>query len=296
MEPFDQVCALLPPHLRRSAETLPALVTRRVEEIHLRCGKRGALTVKGDELPLPWPEPITRRDLELVIEIATQASAHAALERVRQGYFTVRGGHRVGLCGSVVTEEGRVKNLRCLSSLNLRVAHDLPGCGEEAVKALTERGEFPSTLLLAPPGGGKTTLLRDMVRLLSNGFCARPLRVGLCDERGEVAALWEGAPQFDVGERTDVLEGCPKAQALMMLLRGMDPQVLACDEITESADCAALGQCAGCGVKLLATVHAKAVDDLMGKEVYRELLGRGIFEKAVVLSPDHSFRVEKLPC
>lgn len=296
MEPFDQVCALLPPHLRRSAEALPALVTRRVEEIRLRCGRRATLTVKGDELPLPWPEPITRRDLELVIEIATQASAHAALERVRQGYFTVRGGHRVGLCGSVVTEDGRVKNLRCLSSLNLRVAHAVPGCGEEAVKALIKEGEFPSTLLLAPPGGGKTTLLRDMVRLLSNGFCARPLRVGLCDERGEVAALWEGTPQFDVGERTDVLEGCPKAQALMMLLRGMNPQVLACDEITESADCAALGQCAGCGVKLLSTVHAKDVDDLMGKEVYRDLLRRGIFEKAVVLESGHTFRVEALPC
>lgn len=296
MEPFDQVCALLPPHLRRSAETLPALVTRQVEEIRLRCGRRATLTLKGDELPLPWPEPITRRDLELTLEIATQASAHAALERVRQGYFTVRGGHRIGLCGSVAAEDGQVKNLRCLSSLNIRVAHNLPGCGEEAVKALMERGEFPSTLLLAPPGGGKTTLLRDMVRLFSNGFCARPLRVGLCDERGEVAALWEGTPQFDVGERTDVLEGCPKAQGLMMLLRGMNPQVLSCDEITESADCAALSQCAGCGVKLLATVHAKAVDDLMGREVYRDLLRRGIFQRAVVLASDHTFRVEALPC
>lgn len=296
MESFDQVCALLPPHLRRSAETLPALVTRRVEEVRLRCGRQAALTVKGDELPLPWPEPITRRDLELVVEIATQASAHAALERVRQGYFTVRGGHRIGLCGSVVTEDGRVKNLRCLSSLNIRVAHAVPGCGEEAVKTLMERGEFPSTLLLAPPGGGKTTLLRDMVRLLSVGHCSRPFRVGLADERGEVAALWEGAPQFDVGERTDVLEGCPKAQGLMMLLRGMNPQVLACDEITESADCAALGQCAGCGVKLLATVHARDADDLKRKEVYRELLRRGIFEKAVVLTADHRFQVEALPC
>ncbi len=296
MEPFDQVCALLPPHLRRSAETLPALITRRVEEIRLRCGRQATLTVRGDELPLPWDEPITRRDLELVVEIATQASAHAALERVRQGWFTVRGGHRIGLCGSVATEDGRVKNLRCLSSLNIRVAHAVPGCGEEAVKTLVKGGEFPSTLLLAPPGGGKTTLLRDMVRLLSSGFCARPLRVGLADERGEVAALWEGAPQFDVGERTDVLEGCPKAQGLMMLLRGMNPQALACDEITESADCAALSQCAGCGVKLLSTVHAKDVDDLSRKEVYRELLRRGIFEKAVVLAPDHSSQVVELPC
>lgn len=296
MGEFEQVCALLPPGMRRGAEELPPILRRRVEEVRLRCGRTASVVVGGDELPLPCEGPVTRRDLELTVEIATRASAHAALERVRQGWFTVRGGHRVGLCGSVVTEDGQIKNLRCLSSLNIRVARAVPGCGEEALRALTAAGEFSSTLILAPPGGGKTTLLRDMIRLLSAGACAGPVRVGLCDERGEVAALWEGTPQFDVGERTDVLEGCPKAQGLMMLLRGMGPQVLCCDEITAADDCAALEQCAGCGVKLLATVHARDVDDLSRKGLYRELLGRGIFEKAVVISSGHRARVVELPC
>lgn len=293
MNAFDQVCTLLPPELRRGAQTLPPLVARRVEEIRLRAGRSPTVTIGGDELPLPGNGPVTVRDLERTLEIATQASAHAALERVRQGYFTVRGGHRIGLCGSVWCEEGQVRNLRRLSSLNIRVAHAVPGCGTALLPRLKEAGGFLSTLLLAPPGGGKTTLLRDLTRLLSDGGS----RVGLCDERGEVAALWEGVPQFDVGERTDVLEGCPKAQGLLMLLRGMNPQVVCCDEITAPADCVALEQCGGCGVKLLATVHAEKVDDLSRKPLYRELLAKGLFQRVVILhrGREPGYTVEELP-
>lgn len=295
---FEEVIAFLPPSLRLRASALPRPLWDKVEEFRLRAGRIPTVSLEGDELPLPGEGKLTRRELELTVEIVTRASAHTALEAARRGYLPLRGGHRLGLCGSVWTEEGQVRNLRSLSSLNLRVAHAIPGCGATVLRTLVVDGEFPNTLILAPPGGGKTTLLRDLVRLLSDGLVLRPLRVGLCDERGEVAALWEGEPQFDVGERTDILEGCPKAQALLMLLRTMTPQVLACDELTDPEDLAALEHCTNCGVGLLATVHAGSVEELAQKPLYRALLERRLFARAVVLrrGEGRSFRVEDLPC
>ncbi len=296
MDSFTECAALLPPLLRQRALALPEETRRRAEEIRLRAGRLPTVTVEGDELSLPGA-PVTGEDLALTVEIATRASPQHALDRLKQGYFTVPGGHRVGLCGTLTAQDERVVGLEKLSSLNIRVAHAVPGCAAGLLPALAPGGRFESTLILAPPGGGKTTLLRDLIRLLSDGEGVRPMRVGLCDQRGEVAALWEGEPRFDVGARTDVVEGCPKGQGVLMLLRGMNPQVLSCDEITDPADLAALTACAHCGCTLLCTAHATGVEDLALRPLYRKLLESRLFRRAVILdrATRRCPRVEELP-
>ena len=148
MDSFTTVAALLPPRLRRGMEGLPYPVRHRVEEVRLRAGRLPTVVLNGEELPLPADGPITEKELSLTLEIATRASTHTALEQLRQGYFTLRGGHRVGLCGTAVTEDGRVKSFRHLSSLNIRIAHVVPGCGEEVLTRLRAGGSFPNTLIL----------------------------------------------------------------------------------------------------------------------------------------------------
>ena len=221
---FRQAAALLPPHLRRPVERLDGTSQARAEELRLRAGRPLTLVCPEGERTVPGAEaPVRSMDLSLVLEIATQASAHTALERVRNGFFTVRGGHRIGICGSGVVRDGEVRNLRQLSSLAIRVAREVPGLSAAVLDRLWSGGVLQSTLLLSPPGGGKTTLLRDLIRAVSDGEGGPALRVGVADERGELAAMYQGEPQFSIGRQTDVLDGCPKGPALLMLLRGMNP-------------------------------------------------------------------------
>ena len=280
---FRQAAALLPPRLRRWAEGLGPAEQGAAEELHLRAGRPMTAVLPEGERPLSG-EPVRQEELYAVLEIATQASAHTALERVRGGFFTVKGGHRIGICGTAVVRDGAVINLRQLSSLAIRVAREVPGASAPVLDRLWSEGEFQSTLLLSPPGGGKTTLLRDLVRALSDGEGGRPaLRVGVADERGELAGMCRGEPQFAVGSRTDVLDGCPKGAGLLMLLRSMNPQVLAADEITAPEDAAALETASGCGVALLASVHSRDLEELSARPVGRRLLEGRLFRRAVVI-------------
>lgn len=281
---YLQAAALLPPHLRRQAGQVDKADQAAAEELRLRSGWPMTVVCPRGEFQAPGEEPVTPEDLALVLEIATRASAHTALERLRDGFFTVQGGHRIGICGSAVVKEGAVYNLRQLSSLAIRIAHEVPGAAAGVVDRLWEGARFQSTLILSPPGGGKTTLLRDLIRRLSDGEGHPPLRVGVADERGELAALWNGVPQLQVGRHTDVMDGCPKGAGLLMLLRGMNPQVLAADEITAPEDCAALLAAANCGVSLVCTAHAADLADLERRPLYRPLLENHCFQKLVVLT------------
>lgn len=295
-ERFRQAAALLPPSIRESLETLPEETCRRAEEIRLRAGRPPALVLPEGEREV-GERPVRPEELDLVLEIATRASAHTAAEQVRHGFFTVPGGHRIGLCGTAVCRDGVVHGLRRLSSLAIRIAREVPGAANSVLDRLWEEGELQSTLILSPPGWGKTTLLRDLIRAVSDGDGCPAQRVGVADERGELAGMYGGLLQFDLGRRTDVLDGCPKGTGLLMLLRGMGPQVLAADEITDPEDVDALVGAAGCGVALLATAHGRSRADLERRPVYRALLAEGIFRRLVLIDLSDGarrYRVEAL--
>ena len=271
-----QAARVLPPHLREEALSLTERDKSWAEEFRLRVGWPMTAVIGGEERPLGGP-PVREDDLEQLVEIASHASLHAVLDQVRRGYLTVEGGHRIGLCGTAVVRDGEIYSLRRLSSADLRIARQIRGVAAPILKGLCPGGRLADTLILAPPGLGKTTLLRDLIRSVSQGEGCTPVRVSLADERGEVAALYCGRPQLEVGCRTDVVEGCPKDQGLMLLLRAMNPQVLAVDEITAPEDVRALAMAAGCGVTLLASAHGEGRADLERRPVYRAMLEEGLF-------------------
>ena len=275
-ESYIQAVQALPLRLRQEALSLPEGDKAKAEELRLRAGWPMTAVIGDRERPLSGP-PVEPAELEQLVELASRASLHAVLDQIRRGYLTMEGGHRIGLCGTVTLREGEIHSLRIISSANLRIARQVKGAAAPVLDGLCPNGRLADTLILAPPGLGKTTLLRDLIRSVSEGEGCVPLRVALADERGEAAALYSGLPQLEVGRRTDVVEGCPKAQGLMLLLRAMNPQVLAMDEITAPEDVKALTTAAGCGVTLLATAHGEGKADLERRPLYRPLLEEGLF-------------------
>ena len=295
-KPWQQAAAVLPASLRAGLRALGEDRLAGAEEFRLRRGYPMTVLLPEGEAEAGGP-PVGEEALRQVVENATQCSAHTALDRVRQGFVTLRGGHRVGLCGTVVRQEDRIVTLRELSSLSVRVARGVTGPARPLLPQLMAGGRPLSTLIVAPPGAGKTTLLRDLVRALSDGEGGAPQRVCVADERGEIAALWRGEPQLYVGRHTDVLDGCSKAEGLSILIRGMDPQAAAVDELGSPGDVRAVVDAAGCGVAVLATAHGSGLDDLRRRPVGQELLSAGVFRRLVVLERrggERTARVEAL--
>ena len=289
MDQYRRACALLPRRLRERALSSP--LGAETEELRLRVGQPLYLAGPWGERPLgDAAEPA---DLEAVLDAATGHSRYTAAETLRQGYLTAPGGFRIGLCGLAVAERGAVETLRAFSSLSVRIPRQRTGAGEGPAAAWLAAG-LPNLLILGPPGEGKTTLLRDMVRRVSG----QGVRVGLADERGEIAAVFQGRPQLDVGPHTDILEGCPKALALPMLLRTMAPRVLAVDEVAVEADAEALELGANSGAALLATAHAASPAELSGKWIFRRLLDRDVFTRCIRIVREgdrRRYEMETLP-
>ena len=294
-----------------------------LEEIRLRTGQPLAVTQGGRSLFLAEDgrccdasaaHLVTVEEIRETMNYVSSYSRYAFEDKIRQGFLTIQGGHRVGLAGRVVLEQGTglsvVKTIAPITFLNLRIARQIRGCGEAVFPWLWERGarqgiqrdvgqgaqqeaekemrQKPSenilqdTLLVSPPGMGKTTLLRDLIRLLS----LAGMTVGVVDERSELGACWQGIPQNDLGPRTDVLDGCPKAEGLLMLVRTMSPQVIAVDEVGGREDCQAVEYAMNCGCRILATVHGSNWEELRRRPILGQWLEEGRFGRYVFIEKE----------
>ena len=301
---YEQACEFLPGRLKRLALALPDKQKERTEEFRLRVMHPMTVLTSEGELnaaPNAIDSLVTAEDLEQMLGAVTEYSRYACIETLRQGFLPLRGGFRLGVCGSAVVREGEVSNLKEISSLSLRIVCEEVGLGSGiAPQLFDESGQFLSTLILSPPGGGKTTLLRDLIRSLSLGDSVhRALRVAVLDERGEIAVCCRARPQMELGNHTDVLSLCPKATGIMMVLRGMNPQLIAVDEITAAEDISAMCLAANCGVGLLASIHAASAEELTQKPLFEELLRAKVFRRCVSIRKEggrRTYEVGELPC
>ena len=285
---YKEALAYLPALFQQPLSRIPPGQAAEIQEIRLRIGRplqvirRGeASAVSGEGSLLPVSSsgiPVTRQAVDLVFRNICAHSLHSWQDAIRQGYITIAGGSRVGLCGTAVMQQGRLETLRAVSGLNIRIASERPGCAEQLCGRLGERLTAGGILIAGAPNTGKTTLLRDISRVLGGRH-----RVCLLDARGELAAAQDGLPQFDVGLQTDVFDGYPKAEGLEIAVRVMSPEIVICDELGSAGETEVLLQSLHTGVQVIASAHAGSLAELSLRPQIRRLIEAGVFRTGVLL-------------
>lgn len=297
---LEEVISIFPAHIRNALKDCVEKSDEKelwvaLEEIRVRvrcplqfyCGGREYFLRLQPPGLVRTPETgyvVGEEDVPEILTFLSRYSIYAYEEELRQGFLTLKGGHRVGVAGRAVMEGSCVERLQDIRFLNVRIAHQCRDCGVAVIPYLYGETGARNTLIVSPPGSGKTTLLRDCIRLLSEGWKGRRgLRVGVVDERSEIAACHRGIPQNDLGPRTDVLDGCAKAAGMRMLLRSMAPEVIAVDELGGEEDFRAVERALYSGSRILGTVHGEDMEQLRDKPLLSHWLERGIFERYILI-------------
>lgn len=275
----------------------------KLQEIRMNVGQPLLLKYDGEEISLDTQGRkvrelkrayrITESQVKETFEFMCCHSVYAYEEEIRQGFLTVEGGHRIGIAGQAVWEKGKIRQLKYISALNIRLASERVGSAKGVLPKLYEQGMFCHTLLLGPPCCGKTTLLRDCIRMLSEGSEGQAgVRVGVVDERGEIASCYRGIPQNHLGSRTDVLDRVSKPQGISMLIRTMAPSVIAVDEIGTREDMDALMEASLSGCRILATIHGSNVDEVFSRPMLSGIALEKFFQRFVVLNREEPGKVQ----
>ncbi len=294
----SEILPYLPTRLRAAIALAGPEALDRACEIRLRRGRPVLLVSGSDEIviaarggtAIPGEDPYIFRDEEALatLQLMAGGSLYAFEEEIRRGYITLRGGHRVGLAGRAVVEANRVKVLKDISGFCIRVSREVPGAADAVMPYIVKsESRLFHALIVSAPGCGKTTLLRDIARQASDGVPSlgfRGIHVGVADERSEIAACYAGVPQNTVGLRTDVLDACPKAEAMMMLVRSMSPDLIVTDEIGREEDALAIREVMNAGVSVVATAHGDSVEDVARRPALGAVFEPGAFERAILLS------------
>ena len=286
--PKSAILPYLAPSIRPAAEQITDEIWDNLEEIRLGAGRpitlytahnTWFLSRDGKTYDLPVNAMYCKKqEIDDTLQLAAQNSIYAVTEKLKYGYLTLPGGHRIGVTGTVVQKDGEIVHIKDISALNIRLAHAVYGAADTVLPYIKNGNTIRNTMIIGPPQSGKTTLLRDLARQIGNG-CTK---VGLVDERGEIAAMHTGIPQQEVGLRTDVLDYCPKAIGMPLLVRSMSPDVILTDEIGLDNDAYALMQVLGYGVKIIASAHGYGIDDLLQRRFFKDCIGR--FDIVIELS------------
>jgi len=299
----DRKCALqdvtkyLCEDIRNLLSNIDSDIADSIEEIRLRAGKpvivqnynnewfldkKGQLAKEAKNPYIPRQEEILK-----TLELMSENSIYAFQDEIKNGFITLRGGHRVGIAGRVVLDGGSVKNIKDISGLNIRISKEIKGCARKIMKFVINKNQVLNTLIISPPQCGKTTMLRDIARILSNGcdeMNFKGIKVGVVDERSEIGACYRGIPQNDLGIRTDVLDACPKSIGMIMMIRSMSPQVIITDEIGNKGDKDSILSVFNAGVKIITSAHGYNITEMKSRREVIGLMEEKVFERYIVLS------------